>query len=415
MHVLGPVLVRADGRQIAVDRPLERAVLVRLGLARGTPVADGRMAVDLWGDGDVNRPIPRLRVLISRLRAALGDHANAVLRSPAGYRVNIVVADLAAAEAAADRMHAARRAGRHEEVRAAAREALAQWRGPALADLIAVPFARAEAARLEEWRLGLTVTGLDAAVRLGADAEVIAQLATLVAEHPLHEPLARLHAIAVYRTGSQADALERLQRLRRTLSEELGVDPAPETAELELRILRHDSSLRAAPGRSEWPNLSAALENSAGTPCAHTGPRLATTLHEPWLVRSWYQEVRRHFRALIDAPGATPAERANALSRHAFHVLMTGGLDAAADLLGEAAELARGAGDEALLLGVRYYQGIVDIERGRLRTAIATLETGELLAGRLGDKTRMSAFATIRLQAVREWLACDESFAALGG
>ncbi|MCM6776737.1 hypothetical protein NDR87_22355 [Nocardia sp. CDC159] len=777
VRVLGPVLVWAEGRQIAVDRPLERAVLVRLGLARGTPVPDQRMAVDLWGDGDLTRPIPRLRVLISRLRAALGGHANAVLRSPAGYRANIVLADLAAAEAAADRMHAARRAGRHEEVRAAAREALSHWRATALADLMAVPFVRAEAARLEEWRLGLTVTGLDAAVALGAEAEVIAELAALVDEHPLHEPLTRLHAIAVYRTGSQADALDRLQRLRRALSDELGVDPAPETAELELRMLNHDPALRTAPARlapapepagseytgalpvptdsflgrrrelsavlgaasrpglvsvvgppgsgksrlaleaarrlvstgravrlvelgplhradtvgpavaaalevdappqgwaaalapvlrdavlvldgaehvlaaarltaatllrltpgltvlvtsqraldqpgefviglgalerpasvelfvdrsvgpltaaeradlvsvcaavdwlplgielaagltrtltvaqlaqridarvrllvggpggrhgslqaaldwsyellepveqavlrrisvfaggfvleaaeavvpddeldrtgvapalaelvqrslvavhidgagrrfslletvrayaltklaaaqevsltrarhadwclelvttagadrrfasagavaevfAEWPNLLEALECAPGTAWAPTGLRLATALHEPWLVRSWYREAQRHFRALIDAPGATSAERANALSRHAFHALMTGGLDRAAELLRQAAGLADGLDDEALLLGIRYYQGIVDIERGRLPAAVDALETGERLAERLGDRTRMSAFADARGTAQ---LFAGAALAALG-
>ncbi|KAA8887031.1 AfsR/SARP family transcriptional regulator [Nocardia colli] len=244
VHILGPVRVVNDGRDLGVDRPLEQAALVRLALARGVPVPDGRLVADLWGEEDLSRPIARLRVLISRLRTALGEHSVMVTRSPSGYQSTVVVADLIAAEAAADRMHAAQRAGQYAAVRSAAEDALRWWRGPALVNLMSTPFACAESARLEQWRLGVTVARLDATLHLGSGAEIATELATLVREHPQHEPLARLYALTLYRTGSQADALDRLHRLRRALSDELGVDPTPETAELELRILRHDPSLQ---------------------------------------------------------------------------------------------------------------------------------------------------------------------------
>ncbi|MFG1797736.1 BTAD domain-containing putative transcriptional regulator [Nocardia sp. NPDC049149] len=244
VHILGPVLVRDGNRDMGVDRPLERAALVRLALARGVPVPDQRLAEDLWGDADLHRPIQRLRVLISRLRAALGAHGDAVTRSPAGYRTTATIADLLAAEAAAERVHAAQRAGQYAAVRSAAEEALGWWRGPTLVDLMSAPFAHVESARLDEWRLGLLVAKLDATLYLGSGAEISTELTTLVREHPLHEPLARLSALTLYRTGSQADALDRLHRLRKALAEELGVDPTPETAELELRILRHDPALQ---------------------------------------------------------------------------------------------------------------------------------------------------------------------------
>jgi DNA-binding SARP family transcriptional activator len=70
--VLGPLAVRRGGSPISVDRPLERALLVRLALAGGMSVPDHRLAADLWGDVDLARPTERLRVLASRLRAALG-------------------------------------------------------------------------------------------------------------------------------------------------------------------------------------------------------------------------------------------------------------------------------------------------------------------------------------------------------
>ncbi|MFG1797834.1 BTAD domain-containing putative transcriptional regulator [Nocardia sp. NPDC049149] len=243
--VLGPVQALADGAGVTVDRPLERAVLVRLALANRVPVPDRRLAEDLWG-AEVERPVQRLRVVVSRLRSALGPLAEVIERTPAGYQAVVSATDLLAAEAAAQRLHAARRAGDYAAVAAAAREALALWRGHALADLRTIPFAAAEGERLDDWRLSLTVAGLEANLELGAAGEVVTELTGLVARHPLHEPLSCLLALALYRTGRQADALDRLARLRRVLSEELGVDPSPDTTALEMRILDHDPSLRAA-------------------------------------------------------------------------------------------------------------------------------------------------------------------------
>lgn len=264
--VLGPVQVWAGEDGVAIDRPLERAVLVRLALAGGVPVPDVRLAEDLWG-GDIERPVQRLRVVVSRLRAALGAHAEVVLRTSAGYHTSVGAADLRMAEAAAQRLYSARRGGDHVAVAAAAREALSLWRGHALADLRAVPYASAEGERLDDWRLALTVAGLEANLELGAAAEVVTELTGLVDRHPLHEPLSGLLALALYRTGRQADALDRLARLRRTLAEELGVDPAPETARLELRILDHDPTLR--------PSAAA----SAGTDPTTTTSTETTTAH----------------------------------------------------------------------------------------------------------------------------------------
>lgn len=122
--VLGPVQVWAGEDGVAIDRPLERAVLVRLALAGGVPVPDVRLAEDLWG-GDIERPVQRLRVVVSRLRAALGAHAEVVLRTSAGYHTTVSAADLRMAEAAAQRLYSARRGGDHVAVAAAAQEALA--------------------------------------------------------------------------------------------------------------------------------------------------------------------------------------------------------------------------------------------------------------------------------------------------
>ncbi|MFI6297279.1 ATP-binding protein [Nonomuraea sp. NPDC050790] len=141
---------------------------------------------------------------------------------------------------------------------------------------------------------------------------------------------------------------------------------------------------------AEWPNLLAALDGAPGTDRAADGLRLALELHTPWLIRGWYAEARRHFAALSDAPGTTRAERAAALCDHGFVTTMVGRFDAAAELLARAEEL---ADDDTLTMNVRYYRGIVEIERGRLNDALAPLLEGQELAERLDNGQRRSAFA----------------------
>jgi predicted ATPase/DNA-binding SARP family transcriptional activator len=241
-----------------LNRPLERALAARLALARGTPVPDDRLARDLWGEAELTRPAERLRVLASRLRAGLGDAADALSRAAAGYALRAVPVDLVAAERAAARMHAALRAGDQRDAANAAADALSRWRDPALADLRAVPFAAAEGGRLDALWLELQVERLDADLTLGAGKELSVELVRLADDHPLHERLACLVSLGLYRAGRQADALARLAELRRALADDLGVDVAPATAAMELRLLRQDPSLDAPdtqPGRSTLPEL----------------------------------------------------------------------------------------------------------------------------------------------------------------
>ncbi|MFB8275252.1 AfsR/SARP family transcriptional regulator [Nocardia colli] len=247
--VLGPVVVRADGAVLALDRPLERAALVCLALARGVAVPDSRLAAGLWGDEVRGRPVERLWSVVSRLRTTLGAHADVVERTAGGYRCTATMPDLHAAESASARVRAAELTGDHAAVRAESAAALGHWRGQALADVRSAPLVIAEARRLATWHLELTIAGIAAAVESGDADEVVTELARLVSAHPVHETLGRLYALALYRTGRQADALSSLDRLRRAVTDRLGVAVTPETATLEQRILRHDPLLRPASDR----------------------------------------------------------------------------------------------------------------------------------------------------------------------
>ena len=125
-------------------------------------------------------------------------------------------------------------------------DALALWRGPALADFAYESFAQPAIARLEEIRLAALELRIDANLALGRHDELIGELEALIAEHPLRERLRGHLMTALYQSGRQAEALDVYQDARRALVDELGLDPSPALQELERAILRQDPSLDVA-------------------------------------------------------------------------------------------------------------------------------------------------------------------------
>ena len=152
-------------------------------------------------------------------------------------------------------------------------EALALWRGPALAEF-SEPFARHEGARLEELRLAAVELRIEAELALGHQRDVVGELETLIAQHPLRERLRSQHMLALYRSGRHAEALASYQTFRRTLSDELGIEPSASLRELERRMLQQDPSLEL-PARTD-------TRTAAPTPDADRqhGPRARSPTRE---------------------------------------------------------------------------------------------------------------------------------------
>ena len=126
------------------------------------------------------------------------------------------------------------------------REALALWRGPALADLAYEPFAQAHAAQLEELRFSALEQRIDADLAVGEHAQLVGELEALAAQHPLRERLRGQLMLALYRSGRQADALAAYQAARTTLVEELGIEPGRALRDLHQAILGQDEELDVA-------------------------------------------------------------------------------------------------------------------------------------------------------------------------
>ena len=180
-------------------------------------------------------PTPRMRCRSGCLSCASWSGPDRVVRRGEGYLLD-VGADDVDVSAFEHQVIEGRKALAAGDAAAASRllgDALALWEGPALAELADLPFARAEAARLEELRLSVVEDRVDADLALGRHGALAGELPAIVAEQPLRERLRAQLMLALYRSGRQADALRAYQEAREVLAEELGLDPGPELRALE--------------------------------------------------------------------------------------------------------------------------------------------------------------------------------------
>src|SRR5829696_8545115 len=246
-RLLGPLEVTDGTKPLALGGRKPRALLARLLLDAGRTVSVDRLVDDLWGDDVPDSAVKMVQILVSQLRKVLPPGVLST-RAP-GYLVELDdddALDLSRFNRIRAEGRAALEAG---DAAAAARlltDALELWRGPALAEF-SEPFARVEGAHLEELRLGCLEERIDADLAAGRHADVAGELDALAAQHPLRERLHRQLIVALYRAGRQAEALAAYERFRRTLDDELGIEPSSALKALQLAILNQDPSLEARP------------------------------------------------------------------------------------------------------------------------------------------------------------------------
>jgi DNA-binding SARP family transcriptional activator len=261
VHLLGPIDVRLDGVPLDLGGPQQRAVVAHLALEAGHVVSVERLIDRLWGDDPPRTPLGTLQSYVSRLRRAIeprrasGAAPEVLVSEAPGYvlRVAPEQIDLHRFRALLDQARGSSARGDHAGALASLDEALALWRGPALAGIGNDDLVRPMVVRLEEERDVAVAERFESLLALGRHQEAIPQLQSAVDAQPLHERLWALLALALYRTSRQADALRAVARAREVLLDELGLDPGPELRDLEQRILAHDTSLvlEVAPVRVE--------------------------------------------------------------------------------------------------------------------------------------------------------------------
>jgi DNA-binding SARP family transcriptional activator/class 3 adenylate cyclase/tetratricopeptide (TPR) repeat protein len=242
-RVLGPLEAVGEDGVVPLAKGKQRAVLGVLLMHANEVVATDRLIEDVWGAHPPATATKSIHVYVSQLRRSLG--ANTILTRPPGYALTV--------EAGQVDLHRFERlreeAARADPASAAAKlhEALALWRGAPFADFTYDAFAQTTIARLEELRLSALEERIEADLKLGRHAELVAELATLAQEHPLREQLRGAQMLALYRCERQAEALAAYQEARRALVDELGIEPGRGLHELERSILVHDASLDFVP------------------------------------------------------------------------------------------------------------------------------------------------------------------------
>jgi YVTN family beta-propeller protein len=254
--------LEVDGGQTGLGSGKQRALLAYLLLRRNQALPREVLIDALWGDDPPATAAHALDVYASRLRKTLGD--GEILDGRHGsFTLN--VADESVDVGRFERLlTVARDTSDPAERLIAADEALALWRGHALADVREEPFARSASERLEEERRIVGEERFDALLALGRHDEAIGALQAFVREHPLRERPRRQLMLAFYRAGRQSDALDVYRQGRATLLDELGLEPSRELRELEAAILRQDEALETPARVATDAGDAAPVEGSSG-------------------------------------------------------------------------------------------------------------------------------------------------------
>lgn len=428
MGILGPVEVRIDDAPAALGGPRQRAVLAVLAIRPNQVVSVDRLIDDIWEERPPERAVHTVHVFVSRLRRALSSAGDRLITRPPGY-----VLELNTDELDADRFErlykagrAASDAGRAEDAVAQLTEALALWRGPPLADFTYEPFAQGAIARLDELRLGVREELIDAQLGAGRHEQVVSDLEFLIREHPFRERPRGQLMLALYRCGRQAQALDAFQDARRTLVEELAVEPGDALRELEQAILRQDPTLQAPTVRASGgaPSLPAeadmaSRERSAGDeePAAvvrKTATVLVTKLSaegeaDPELALRSIATARYHVEEIVVRHGGAFVAGLGGQLAWVFGVPLireddvVRTLRAADELRADlkalaAAELPRLTVRAGIATGEVIAESASDVWGDPLNRAIGLAEAaadGEIL---IGDTTRRLAFNTTRVE-----------------
>ncbi|MGW3629073.1 BTAD domain-containing putative transcriptional regulator [Streptomyces sp. NPDC005122] len=235
------------GTPTMVGGPRVRALLASLARRPDRTTPPETLIDEVWADEPPLDAPAALQALVGRLRRTLGR--DAVVSEAGGYRLRAARddVDLFVFERLVREGTAALEHGDAPTAARTLREALALWRGPALADLPD----RSAATRPDALRLEATRTRIEADLRLGRAPDVVPELKELTTAHPYDEALRALLLRALRDAGRGADALAAYEEVRRALLDGLGADPGPELRSLHAELLDQEAGPTPVPSRPE--------------------------------------------------------------------------------------------------------------------------------------------------------------------
>ncbi|WP_426565073.1 ATP-binding protein [Angustibacter sp. McL0619] len=270
-RILGPLQVRVGGR-VSVGRGHKRRVLLAvLLLSANRTVPRARIIQALWGEDPPRSAVNLVHGYVRDWRAVLDSQrrprstGERLVTSPEGYRLVVTEDefDLLRFEGLVSR---ARECVSVKDLPSARRflvAALAERRGPALADLPELELADAATALEEAWLSAVELTA-DVELSSGRPEQALAVLDVPAHDHPLRESIAARRILALYRAGRQSESLTLYDRTRSTLVEVLGVEPGPDLRTLRNKILTQDPSLGGPTTRTPTVRLPSSLSSFVG-------------------------------------------------------------------------------------------------------------------------------------------------------
>lgn len=245
-EVLGPLRVTVGDETIALGSPQQQKLLALLLASPNRVISTDRLIDEMWGDAPPSTARHLVQDYVWRLRHLVGEVDGLPIdREGSGYAIRLNAEELDALRlaAAVDEAHQLR----DHNVAAAERllrDATGMWRGKPFGDLGDESSSlRTEAVRLEELYLRGMADCIDVGMELGRHQDLVGELEALTEHHPYRERFWEQLMLGLYRSGRQAEALRAYQTLRRTIGEDLGIEPGPSLEELEGRILLHDPEL----------------------------------------------------------------------------------------------------------------------------------------------------------------------------
>ncbi|HEX6452555.1 MAG TPA: BTAD domain-containing putative transcriptional regulator [Trebonia sp.] len=278
-RMLGPLEVRSEAGWAGISAGKWRSLLACLLLRPGQIVPTETLIQELWGDAPPPTANNLVSIYVHRLRGVIGDSEGRVLvhRKP-GYQLRVADddTDIRKFETLVAAARSVLAGGDAETAAAMLGEAESLWRGGLLADVAPTVLVSTESQRMMELRLAAAELRIGADLACGRHAEVVPELRSLVAEHPLREGLWLLLMRTLDGAGRHAEALETYGQAREVISDELGVDPGPELQRLYADLLAADVPPRVPPPR---PPMAAGARTTAGAGSA--GPDLHTTEARP--------------------------------------------------------------------------------------------------------------------------------------
>jgi DNA-binding SARP family transcriptional activator len=273
-----------DGEPIAVNSARQRVVLAMLLMSANHVVTVDKLIDAVWGEAPPPSARGQIQICISALRRALGG-PELIDTNPTGYAIRVArhQLDYLVFNDALAEGRAAAADGRLEDALAHLDRAVGLWSDAALAD-VPGQAAQTVAHRLQERRVMAIEDRVEIRLGLGGHRELVDELVALTTEHPLRERLWGFLMLALYRSGRQAEALSAYRSARKSLVDELGIEPGEQLRHLERAILAHDTSLRttedpdtAEPPRQVPQQLPADLPDFVGQ--SHLADELDTALN----------------------------------------------------------------------------------------------------------------------------------------